>query len=137
MSTITASLINLTNSTPQNGHLSIQPKNPARYPLDPLTQQAKSVLIPITKRGISTLFIYQKCWHTSVYRLFICALKDSNTLNMCGEYLNPELHPLNQLGSPPHTWRIHSLDIKVLPSRRITSTYVENTLNWRLLRRHR
>src|SRR5699024_6420495 len=88
ISTITASLINLTNSTPQNGHLSIQPKNPVRYPLDPLAQQAKSVLIPITKREISTLFIYQKCWHTSVYRLFICALKDSNTLNMCGEYIS-------------------------------------------------
>lgn len=82
MSTITASLINLTNSTPQNGHLSTQPKNPARCPLDPLAQQAKSVLIPITKRGISTLFIYQKCWHTGVYRLFICALKDRNRLNM-------------------------------------------------------
>ena len=82
MSTITASLINLTNSTPQNGHLSTQPKNPARCPLDPLAQQAKSVLIPITKRGISTLFIYQKYWHTGVYRLFICALKDSNTLDM-------------------------------------------------------
>lgn len=82
MSTITASLINLTNSTPQNGRLSTQPKNPARCPLDHLAQQAKSVLIPITKRGISTLFIYQKYWHTGVYRLFICALKDSNTLNM-------------------------------------------------------
>lgn len=55
MSTITASLINLTNSTPQNTHLSTQPKNPARCPLDPLAQQAKSVLLPITKRGISTL----------------------------------------------------------------------------------
>ena len=42
MSTITASLINLTISTPQNGHLSTQPKNPARCPLDPLAQQAKS-----------------------------------------------------------------------------------------------
>ena len=52
MSTITASLINLTNSTPQNGHLSTQPKNPARCPLDPLAQQAKSVLIPITKREL-------------------------------------------------------------------------------------
>ena len=106
MSTITASLINLTISTPQNGHLSTQPKNPARCPLDPLAQQAKSVLIPITKRGISTLFIYQKYWHTSVYRLFICALKDSNTLNMCGEYpTNPEYNVI-AIGSPPHTWRI-------------------------------
>ena len=89
MSTITASLINLTNSTPQNGHLSTQPKNPARCLLNPLAQQAKSVLIPITKRGISTLSIYQKCWHTGVYRLSICALKDSNTLNM------PRAHMVN------------------------------------------
>ena len=66
MSTITASLINLTNSTPQNGNLSTQPKNPARCPLDPLAQQAKSVLIPITKRGISTPFIHQKHRHTGV-----------------------------------------------------------------------
>ena len=106
-----------------------------RCPLDPLAQQAKSVLIPITKRGISTLFIYQKCWHTSVYRLFICALKDSNTLNMCGEYLNPELHPLNQLGSPPHTWRILDAQHASAAESRITSTYVENTIYKRSYRR--
>lgn len=95
MSTITASLINLTNSTPQNGRLSTQPKNPARCPLDHLAQQAKSVLIPITKRGISTLFIYQKYCHTGVYRLFICALKDSNTLNM--RCLREHIHRLDWL----------------------------------------
>lgn len=55
ISILTAYFIPLINSTPQNGHLSTQPKNPARCPLDPLAQQAKSVLIPITKRGISTL----------------------------------------------------------------------------------
>ncbi len=82
MSTITASLINLTNSTPQNGHLSTQPKNPARCPLDPLAQQAKSVLIPITKRGISTLFIYHKHRHTGVCELFFCAFKDRNRFHM-------------------------------------------------------
>ena len=82
MSTITASLINLTNSTPQNGHLSTQPKNPARCPLDPLAQQAKSVLIPIIKTGISTLFIYQEYRHTGDYRLFFCTFKDRNALNM-------------------------------------------------------
>ena len=82
MSTITASLINLTNSTPQNGHLSTQPKNPTRCPLDPLAQQAKSVLIPITKRGISTLFIYQKHRHTGVYELLFCAFKDCYGLDM-------------------------------------------------------
>lgn len=82
MSTITASLINLTNSTPQNGHLSTQPKNPARCPLDPLAQQAKSVLIPISKTGISTLFIYQEYRHTGVCELFFCAFKDRNRFDM-------------------------------------------------------
>ena len=47
-----------------------------------LSQNRKSVLIPITKIGISTLFIYQECRHTSVYRLFICTFKDRNRLNM-------------------------------------------------------
>ena len=47
-----------------------------------LSQNRKSVLIPITKIGISTLFIYQECRHTSVYRLFICTFKDPNRLNM-------------------------------------------------------
>ena len=82
MSTITASLINLTNSTPQNGHLSIQPKNPVRYPLDPLAQQAKSVLIPIFKIRICTLSISYKCRHNGVYRLFFCTFQDSNRFNM-------------------------------------------------------
>ena len=82
MSTITASLINLTNSTPQNGHLSTQPKNPARCPLDPLAQQAKSVLIPITKRGISTLPITYKCRYAGIYNLFFCTFKDCYGLDM-------------------------------------------------------
>lgn len=82
MSTITASLINLTNSTPQNGHLSTQPKNPARCPLDPLAQQAKSVLIPITKRGISTLPITYKCRYAGIYNLFFCTFKDCYSFNM-------------------------------------------------------
>ena len=129
MSTITASLINLTISTPQNGHLSTQPKNPARCPLDPLAQQAKSVLIPITKRGISTLFIYQKYWHTGVYRLFICALKDSNTLNMCGEYEDIAQSTFDELGSPPHTWRIQFFRVNASGKFGITSTCVENTVN--------
>ena len=47
---------------------------------------------------------------------------------MCGEYLNPELHPLNQLGSPPHTWRILLSAGLVSATGGITSTYVENTL---------
>ena len=47
---------------------------------------------------------------------------------MCGEYLNPELHPLNQLGSPPHTWRILEYIELIEDNGRITSTYVENTL---------
>ena len=37
------------------------------------------------------------------------------------------MHNLTQLGSPPHTWRIPESK-KVYPSQlRITSTYVENT----------
>ena len=46
---------------------------------------------------------------------------------MCGEYLNPELHPLNQLGSPPHAWRILQCSRLQGSLYGITSTYVENT----------
>ena len=83
LSTITASLINLTNSTPQNGHLSTQPKNPARYPLDPLAQQAKSVLIPIVQKGKSTLSITYRCRYVGVCRLFFCTFKHRYALDMC------------------------------------------------------
>ena len=35
---------------------------------------------------------------------------------------------MNQLGSPPHTWRILLLETSIEFNVRITSTYVENTL---------
>ena len=47
-----------------------------------LSPNKKSVLIPITKIGISTLFIYQKHRHTGVCELFFCAFKDCYGLDM-------------------------------------------------------
>ena len=68
------------------------------------------------------------------WRILHCCLRKlaylQDHLHTRGEYsCLPDCSPVTT-GSPPHTWRIHSFDIKVLPSRRITSTHVENTLEW-------
>ena len=49
-------------------------------------------------------------------------------LHIRGEYETLAFLVLTKLGSPPHTWRIQLIGCKRTIQRRITSTYVENTL---------
>ena len=46
---------------------------------------------------------------------------------MCGEYEDIAQSTFDELGSPPHTWRIHIDNVMIFQEFRITSTYVENT----------
>ena len=48
-------------------------------------------------------------------------------LHIRGEYLLLENNTRRNIGSPPHTWRILKDLIFIILSKRITSTYVENT----------
>ena len=48
-------------------------------------------------------------------------------LHIRGEYCYNMQNPIQELGSPPHTWRIHKRTLLFLATTRITSTYVENT----------
>ncbi len=50
-------------------------------------------------------------------------------LHIRGEYLVRLISSLLPMGSPPHTWRILRQSKSQLTANRITSTYVENTLN--------
>ena len=48
-------------------------------------------------------------------------------LHIRGEYAKKRYKLQSKLGSPPHTWRIHQIDLVPTGRNRITSTYVENT----------
>ena len=48
-------------------------------------------------------------------------------LHIRGEYSADEAEMVQDLGSPPHTWRILKSFISTRGTLRITSTYVENT----------
>ena len=52
-------------------------------------------------------------------------------LHIRGEYRMILINVKAQLGSPPHTWRIHSFTFMSFTVFRITSTYVENTTVFR------
>ena len=56
-------------------------------------------------------------------------LKFEDHLHIRGEYLKPSTQAFLNLGSPPHTWRIPPYDRPMDVNIRITSTYVENTVN--------
>ena len=56
-----------------------------------------------------------------------CLALRQDHLHIRGEYLELQSKMINNLGSPPHTWRIPVAELKALLTCRITSTYVENT----------
>ena len=56
-----------------------------------------------------------------------CELEDH--LHIRGEYIRVCMRAVPPLGSPPHTWRIQGGRPKAHTPFRITSTYVENTVN--------
>ena len=60
-------------------------------------------------------------------RLKVPVVKDH--LHIRGEHLADLLQQAADQGSPPHTWRTQSMTQAELAELRITSTYVENTLD--------
>ena len=63
--------------------------------------------------------------NTSIPRIPWSANEDH--LHIRGEYSDIPIITKGNIGSPPHTWRIHKHIVKASVLNRITSTYVENT----------
>ena len=77
-------------------------------------------------RAPSTIFL-NNIQKQSLYRTYFS--EQLFSLHMCGEYAWIQFFSQSRKGSPPHAWRI---PVTVSPTpidSRITSTYVENTLN--------
>ena len=55
--------------------------------------------------------------------------KKRDHLHIRGEYYGGRIRKQARSGSPPHTWRIRSCKKLIVDTTRITSTYVENTIN--------
>ena len=72
--------------------------------------------------GITSTYVE----NTAFYNF--CALFGQDHLHIRGEYAGEQIVEMADLGSPPHTWRIHVLWVRQRKQFRITSTYVENTL---------
>ena len=62
--------------------------------------------------------------------------KTQDHLHMCGEYNFDRTDRKRNTGSPPHVWRIPVAELKALLTCRITSTCVENTNQYNLLKFH-
>ena len=67
--------------------------------------------------------------NTNLLKAPSAPLKDH--LHIRGEYKDTEKKFLKVLGSPPHTWRIQPWHKRWWIYLRITSTYVENTINYK------
>ena len=73
------------------------------------------------RRRITSTYVENTC------HALIACYQNQDHLHIRGEYLQMSDDEYDDLGSPPHTWRIPIFYILVNKYCRITSTYVENT----------
>ena len=91
--------------------------------LDYISLQARQIRITST---------YVENTKFAFFKIFV--FKDH--LHIRGEYRFLKRLEFLPMGSPPHTWRIHAFIKSGSLSYRITSTYVENTIQYNLLKFH-
>ena len=91
----------------------------------PHTWRIPYVAAPVTGRtGITSTYVENTSNGTTT------RMKNWDHLHIRGEYCFFFLHTSLIQGSPPHTWRIPFRPWSWLQARRITSTYVENTISF-------